>query len=331
VPIRFELEQTFGAEEEPVEAALSFVSSVSVDHERNLYLLEGGRMSRLMSFAPDGTFRWFVEANGQGPGELNQPMGLAWAGDDSLYILNQEGSRLDRFDASGTYQGGRVLEGLHYAWLVGLYPSGILVYSNALAGWLKADVRVLRLGEKIDSVATITDDQSDGQVIEGFMRVPDVSRFRDELAVGHISEYRITRYGLNGELRRVVLRDMHDLVRPGFAHVNNMMTTSSLSRLGRPLPLEDGFWMVVVSWPTNVSDPNEVARMSLLDDPIDVEMRHSIDLYDEQDRLLYVLQGEGEEPEMGRVLGTDREGKLYTFSTEPYPQVRRYRVIIDGP
>lgn len=56
-PLRFELEQVFGAEEEPRQALLFGIASVVTDDQGTVYVLDT-RDNRLVAFNPDGSVRW---------------------------------------------------------------------------------------------------------------------------------------------------------------------------------------------------------------------------------------------------------------------------------
>ena len=43
----------------------------------------------------------------------------------------------------------------------------------------------------------------------------------------------------------------------------------------------------------------------------------------------YVLTDDGFAPEIGIPQFADRSGRIYTSTSNPYPQVRRYRMIIE--
>ncbi|NBB86361.1 MAG: hypothetical protein GVY12_09135, partial [Bacteroidetes bacterium] len=75
-PLQFEMEQTFGVADAPEEAMLAGTSSVVVDGEGVVYLLDRGN-HRLVAFNPDGTVRWSQGREGEGPGEFQNAFGLA--------------------------------------------------------------------------------------------------------------------------------------------------------------------------------------------------------------------------------------------------------------
>ena len=78
-PFALELEQTFGAEEEPADSLLSFITGMAVDEAGNVYVVDRGD-DRLVAFAPDGKLLWAGGRSGQGPGEFDGPTWISWDG-----------------------------------------------------------------------------------------------------------------------------------------------------------------------------------------------------------------------------------------------------------
>jgi len=44
---------------------------------------------------------------------------------------------------------------------------------------------------------------------------------------------------------------------------------------------------------------------------------------------LYSEDGDGVYPAIGKIMHTDHEGFLYTVASEPFPQVRKYKVVMN--
>ena len=85
------------------------------------------------------------------------------------------------------------------------------------------------------------------------------------------------------------------------------------------------------TWPTNVDAPNTFAETPASERPA-IEWASSLDLFDAEGRFLYALQYPGRPlPDIGRPWTVGLDGALYTVSAEPFPQVRRYRVVLDPP
>jgi hypothetical protein len=99
--VEFKLEKTFGAETEPKEAMLLRAFYLNVDKNKNIYILDNSE--RLVSFSSDGTFRWQVNKIGKGPGDIENPRGMAIDGEKFLYLANINGTRIDKYDLNGNY------------------------------------------------------------------------------------------------------------------------------------------------------------------------------------------------------------------------------------
>src|SRR5690606_13049657 len=153
VPIRFELEQTFGAEEEPVEAVIGAIWFPTADDVGNVYVIDI-TSNRLLRFGADGGLRWAVGRQGQGPGEFQYPNRMLWR-EDRLFVTNQNGTRLDEFGADGRYLGGRPLgiDSLIVASPVGWLSGDRLVFSGARPGHFGAAFAVGRPADPWQIVA----------------------------------------------------------------------------------------------------------------------------------------------------------------------------------
>ncbi len=83
-PIVFELEKTFGVENEPDEEMFSTISYIFTDANNNVYLFDR-RESRFVSFNAEGEFVWITGRWGEGPGEFQSVNGAVF--DGSKYLM----------------------------------------------------------------------------------------------------------------------------------------------------------------------------------------------------------------------------------------------------
>lgn len=105
-----------------------------------------------------------------------------------------------------------------------------------------------------------------------------------------------------------------------------MMAFGTLNPVGR---LSNGMELAYVSWPTNIEDLDTYTRQRFSGDDVeDPEYAASLDLFDSDGRLLGSLRTDGRLPSIGGPLYLTGDDVLYTFHTEPYPQVRRYAVAV---
>jgi hypothetical protein len=101
------------------------------------------------------------------------------------------------------------------------------------------------------------------------------------------------------------------------------------SWLKPPLPLADGMMLATASW----TDPAEVERLRSLPEapPFEDMMaayRLSFDLFDAEGRYLTSLVRSM--ADMGLPDEVDAHGNVYANVMDPFPHVRRYRVVIEG-
>jgi hypothetical protein len=101
-----------------------------------------------------------------------------------------------------------------------------------------------------------------------------------------------------------------------------------LGELSPPITLSSGHLLVYAFWPMNVDDPDAFAGLSSSrGERPEIQWACSLDVFDADGRFLASSVWEGmREPEVGRPAVVDRNGKLYTVTLDPFPQVRRYRV-----
>ena len=138
-------------------------------------------------------------------------------------------------------------------------------------------------------------------------------------------------YDARGALRRRVTRPVDYLRRPGFAALDEQYLGVALGGLAAPIVLDSGYWLVLAAWPTNVDDPNALAETPAAQRP-EIVWASSLDLFDPEGRFLYSLHTPGSQsPEIGRPWAVGPHGRLYTVVADPFPQVRRYRVILQPP
>ncbi|HEX9701002.1 MAG TPA: 6-bladed beta-propeller [Acidobacteriota bacterium] len=335
LPVSFELEQVFGVEEGPDEMMLGSVRGVAVDDEQNVYVFDQ-QSNRLVSFAGDGSVRWTAGRQGQGPEEFQRARGIAWDGEGSLFIANQGGTRLDQWDLDGaflaTYPLGtaRVSGGQ----LAGFLRSDTAVFTEFTPGAVGVDFTVVELGEPLTARAEASVRVNPDLAIPATVGAGVDLRVADgAILVGNDGEYVLRGYDADAQLTRVVSRPVDYLVRVGVHFIDKRRgSIGSFGQLMAPLALESGHWLVSAYWPTNIDDPDaEIRRMMETRERTTTEYANSLDLFDPDGRFLgSVLQEGTNAPDIGRPELVGPDGRLYTTLYNPFPQVRRYRVRIEG-
>jgi hypothetical protein len=325
-PIQFELEQTFGAEEAPEEAMLANARNIVVDDDGVVYVLDQGN-HRLVAFNPDGSVQWSAGREGEGPGEFSRTHGMAGDGEGDLYVTNQSSSRIDVWTTDGTFVESIGIDELGVRGSVEAHTNGSLVLSRSAFG---DDPQQLHF---IDT-DTWTHDRTvevdfDLDLPERMGTGGGVSVHDDHLWVSHVTAYQLRQYTRDGTPTRQIDRPNIDtIIGPGISDDQRLMRVYGY--LGAPAVLPNGHMLVASSWPTNVQDPNEHTEQSANGNAEDPIPASAIDLFDPEGRFQgRLLWEETRTPDIGRIQTIGPEGALYTTTTVPFPQVRRYAVTID--
>ena len=100
------LETRIGALDGP--RALGRVEALRVDHHGSVYVLESDE-HRVRVFDRDGRFMHTLGRRGHGPGELAEPVGMAWAPDSTLWIIDPGNNRASVYAPDGRLVGDRRL------------------------------------------------------------------------------------------------------------------------------------------------------------------------------------------------------------------------------
>ncbi len=78
------------------------IGSMEVDENGNIYVYERQALE-LRVFGPNGEHVRTVGREGGGPGEFKQVIGMDWAADGTLWIVDPGNNRISVFDTAGTY------------------------------------------------------------------------------------------------------------------------------------------------------------------------------------------------------------------------------------
>lgn len=330
-PLRFELEQVFGAESDPADAIIGAIRGVAIDDAGNVYVLDRQPL-RVVSFAPDGSVRWRAGREGGGPGELDGTRGIV-VDDGALYLLNRSGTAVDTWSADdGAFRSTMSLVDLDLGLVdpAGFIPPDTLVLERTLMGGTGVTVSLVALSDPAEIRAQFTHDAlPDSPLPENFGMEVDVMVRGSDIVLGSTGTYHFRVLDTTGQPQRVVSRDVDYLVGAGVHSSDTGSMIAGFGGLYAPVRLAGGHWLARVVWPTNVDDPDVATRM-MMNDEFVPEFNTSYDLFDADGRFLYSLVFEGtREGDYGSRLMLGPGGKLYTQATEPFPQVRRYRVVID--
>ena len=332
VPIRFDLEQTFGVDREPEEEILGVVGwhGVAVDGGSNVYVYDY-TVNQIISFASDGSLRWRAGGTGQGPGEMFDAEGLAWDGDSSIWLTNASRSRLDQWSTDGEFVAAHALRdrGLPIGTLLGFLDSRTVALQSSLSGRLPGRraggvLEILDLSEPWKEVADVEVDLVGHALEQDYGLSAEMFAGCGHVTVGDYDDYTIRFFNRDGGLVRVVTRDLEEMI--GFPEGASDRVYSGLEAA---LCLPTGHWLATARW-VDVPDPAQDWAMRHARGTLnEVPWRSSLDLFDPDGRFLYGLEAAGSWPSIGYLRTVGPDGKLYTSVSDPFPQVRRYRVEID--
>lgn len=325
----FVLEQVFGADEFPEEALLGSALWGTVDDAGNVYVVDG-KASELVAFAPDGTVRWRVSSPGQGPRDIQGLKDLAWDGTDRLLLLNQSGTRLDTWRLDGTFVSSYQLQRHSINRAVALRvvdPTTIDLVTQSIG-----EVLAYRLTDGPDWTLAreVTLSPPWFDAIPPLQRAfSDIALRGDQVVLGSVTNHAFAVLDVDGSSTRRVMRPgtgfLPSVSRGLEAYVN-------LGSVSAPVWLQGGYWLGTATWVTNVEDPEEAMRRLRADSGFEFEYHHEWELYDEEGRWLAsrVWEHSNWSP-YGAPRWVGPDGRLYTSSMDPFPQVRRYRVVIRPP
>jgi len=330
-PLQFELEQVFGVADSPAEAMLAGSSGLVVDEDGVVYLLDSGN-HRLVAFNPDGTVRWSQGRDGEGPGEFQNAFGLVAGPENDLLVVNQSGQRWERWSVDGelieSYDAGRITGGGFFMSPVGFFTDQLIASTSARGAepqqFLRVDLDALAVKD------TLFEQPLGFELPEFFGYGVSTRMEGDRLWVAAVTSYILEEYTLEGQLLHQIERtDESGLLPPGIHVGDQGGRISTFSRLSTPLRLGDHL-LVHSHWSTNLTDPNAHVRRQVRDQDVpEVTYDAAIDLFTAEGQLRGRILYEGlREPAIGRPSTISPDGKLYTTTNDPFPQVRRYAVHI---
>jgi hypothetical protein len=147
------------------------------------------------------------------------------------------------------------------------------------------------------------------------------------IVFGSVFDYE---FRTDGRPDRVVVRSGTDFVPAVIDLERGAM--GSLGSTGAPVQLEDGRWLTLASWPTNVEDPIAYLRRASAGERVPFQWQHHLDLLDAEGRWLTGrVWDHPDRPSFGAIHIVGPGGRIYTSVRNPFPQVRRYRLVLRPP
>ncbi len=334
-PIKFELLQTFGSELKVGEEheTVNFYSANSIwgidtDEENNTYVLDIDA-NMIAKFSSDGKLIWKIDQRGRGPGDLENVRSLTVG--NMIYVTNILGTRLDIFNLGGKFKKSINLSSINSKskYIVGIVSERYLILKSGILGKVGINIVALDINDsfRIISEFSALDDPL-VKIPENEKILSATSIVGDLIAVSRDFSYGIKYYDLHGKLIKEIKRDLPRYVRPGIYNSGERGILISLGAVFSHYEISEGFLLNYVVWPENINAPDEVVLKISQGSFPELLQRNSLDLYSDSGELLYSIENEGITPKIGRLKHSDNLGNIYTVTGKPFPQVRKYRVVI---
>lgn len=202
------------------------IAAVEADSAGRIWVLER-QAKELRLFDPRGRHLGTIGRQGEGLGELRDPIGMAWAPDGTIWVADPGAGRFTVFDGNGTYIGThpRHVAGYAVPWLGGFGPDGLL-YEIATVAPAGAEPRqaLLRFDASVEPLDTIRLPTHAGApfllrrdsagVAAGVPFAPGQVMALDPrgfLWMGINDRYRLAQLRLGGDTVRIVEREAADV------------------------------------------------------------------------------------------------------------------------
>lgn len=329
-PIRLTREQTYGTRDGPEETLLGNIRGVNVDSKGIVYVLDEGN-SRLVAFNPNGSVRWSNGRQGEGPGEFNTPIGMVLADSGRIFVADQVGRSVDVWSTDGEFleQHSLAEQDIGPVNLIG-YAEGYLIASET--GFGSEPQKIHALNPETASIVHSFPLNTNVDVPERMGMSVSVTTVGDTVYVSGIDEYSLQQFTVEGTPVRRTSRSADSLKGLGVYESGSSARMRVYSRVWSPIRLSSGHLLVTAFWPTNVDDPDAHVRRLENSNAEEAVFATVLDLFAPNGRYMGSLRwSDRRTPPFGRLVATDANGKLYTTTSDPFPQVRRYNVTITEP
>ena len=322
-----ELEQVFGGDENAADERriIGNIGPVAI-HESGEVFVVDRQANQIVAFGADGSVKWRKGSQGVGPGEIQYPNTLITI-PDGLALVNQAGSRIDRFDLTGDYQSTRpATPGLSFKCFL---PNGRFLGVKGVANEWRLQILTTQLENEADSLSLLFDATFDLDGPAGFGANLAVTACNEsELLIASPGAYQIDRYTKEGTYIGSLGRSDTGWKPPSSATEQATVTVPTVLP-SVPLQLGENGYLIVAQWLKDPDSARDIANAMVqgIRPPLR-EWVYSLDLFDEKGALVSTLSGEGESP-IGRPIASDKNGAVYTYIDTPFPQIRRYSVVFN--
>lgn len=312
------------------EYLITDISYLTSDDNGYLYFLDR-RQSKLISVDPDNGVRWIIGQKGQGPGDFDRPTDLL-VSDKYLYVVNIAGSRIDLFDFEGNFvQAINLNKELLLSKLKGFINNDQLLITTPLWGKIGSNVYI---GEfERDSIVILNHfvlNRSKGREFgPGNNASPDIYVEGEHFAMGSKTDYSISRYDFDGNLILKVTRDFDKIVPPGYYEDGDYGMFTTFGGLEFIQTLPNGYFLTLAQWPINIGDPNKYVQNSMEGNSERLIFKHSLDVFNPDNRLMYSYEGDGLNPAQGNLAHVDENGTLYFTQKDSTVAIYIYRILFE--
>lgn len=328
-PVRFEqissTDLSFGDD-----LIIGGIYAFTIDNDGNMYIVDS-RQGKMVSLDPNGEFRFVTGQKGRGPGDLENVYSMAYH-DGVIYLTNLSGARIDAFDLEGNFISSTTIsKNINFGSIKGITEEDEFILRSVVWGELADDMFISKLTE--DSVVisnTFRVQYSNGiEIGQGMSSSSDVIFKNGELIAGHLSDYILNFYDRNGEIQKSIRRDFDKIMPPGFSESNGGSTIMNMGGLNPSGVLSNGYLIVKVLWPTNITDSNEHVKKHRSGNAPDLVFANSLDIFDSNGTLLYSFEKEGRTSTIGNIIHIDNNDFIYTLS-EDGSSLNKYKAIFSN-
>lgn len=330
-PVQFEVVEMFGADQEPLEATLSHITDVFTDDSLNVYIFDH-ETNKLLSFAPDGEFRWASGNEGRGPGDFENARSMAWDSKGSIYIANIYGMRIDRFDMGGTFietlSVPEDLEKSPFGNEILGFKDNKLVLFNGLDGEFAGNFHITETGDSLQLINSYTVNLTgDVEVPPGMHEFSSPAILDEQIIIPDVNSYSFHIYDEDFNKQNIVTRDFSRIVRPGFYDDGEDRMMGTFSALNDVLQFSSGHYVSSAYWVEGIKDPDRLLSDYVNGNIKGMKYLSTIDLFNENWELLYSIEADRNiNPELGQPIHIDKEDHLYAYSFDPYPHLKKIKV-----
>ncbi|MFA5668650.1 MAG: hypothetical protein WC967_05350 [Balneolaceae bacterium] len=324
-PFEFELQESISLQL-PEDFILSGIDYLTTDQNGNYYFMDYAQ-SKLISVAPDGSFRWMTGEKGKGPGDFEDVWGILIQ-DNYILVSNIQSTRHDFFDFDGNFIKSISLpKEILYSSIEDVTESGKLIISSFRMGSFGHNIFIAKLeSDSLSILNSFEIDETNGVKIQDRSSTKSsLNIIDDKIITGSLHDYSFSIYNLEGVLIKTIKRSFDKIVRPGMYATETSSTLYGFGDTSAPYKINDELYLATTSWPTNVTDPDQFTKRvaSGIDEKVD--FMNSIDFFDAKWNLLYSIESEGYDPEFGKI-DMVKDGVIFTSSAEPFPTVYKYKI-----